>query len=226
MSMIKKTINSSLFSFFFSGLIKVSQLFKVSFIVGSYTAFFSAANCMVPLSGAFAGLPATGLVTVCLMIVRVLFSTWNPFILLVYHVPGFFASAYLASKSFFIRLVVPIVCMFLFVIHPVGGSAWVYSLYWLIPAVLYFYKNESFFLAALGSTFVAHAVGSVIWIYAVPMTAHDWLHLMPVVCIERIVFALGMTGIYHAVNAGIKALHAFRSKIPVKGVSSLENCGR
>ena len=45
----------------------------------------------------------------------------------------------------------------------------------------------------LGSTFTAHAVGSVIWLYAglVP-NPETWLALIPVVVLERILFASGM----------------------------------
>ena len=90
--------------------------------------------------------------------------------------------------------------MVAFIAHPVGAQAWVYSLYWLIPVVLYFLRKESLFLTALGSTFTAHAVGSVIWIYANPMTPQAWLVLIPVVFIERFVFASGMVVAYHGIN--------------------------
>lgn len=92
-----------------------------------------------------------------------------------------------------------------FIVHPVGGAAWAYSLYWLIPVALYMIRKESLFLTALGSTFTAHAVGSVIWIYANPMTPQTWLALIPVVFIERLVFASGMVVAYHA----IKTLHSY-----------------
>jgi hypothetical protein len=57
----------------------------------------------------------------------------------------------------------------------------------------------------LGSTFIAHAVGSTIWIYTVPMTAQMWLGLMPLVAIERLCFATGMVVSYHAVHAATNA---------------------
>ena len=47
--------HKSLFSLFFTGLLKLSSLCKASFIIGSYTAFFSLSSMMMPLSGAFGG---------------------------------------------------------------------------------------------------------------------------------------------------------------------------
>jgi hypothetical protein len=60
--------------------------------------------------------------------------------------------------------------------------------------------QRSLFLQALGSTFIAHAVGSVIWLYTVPMTAAMWMGLMPIVLFERIAFALGMVIAHYVIS--------------------------
>jgi hypothetical protein len=73
-------------------------------------------------------------------------------------------------------------------------------LYWLIPVILYVVPQRSLFLNGLGSTFVAHAVGSVIWLYTVPMTAGMWMGLMPIVALERILFALGMVVVHRMLS--------------------------
>jgi hypothetical protein len=52
--------------------------------------------------------------------------------------------------------------------------------------------NKSLFLQSLASTFIAHAVGSVIWVYANPMTPQMWTGLIPVVFVERMVIAAGL----------------------------------
>lgn len=190
----KVTIGSS---FFFTSLVKLSSFLKVSFIVGSWAAFFSATSIVTPLVGAFTGIGGTIVVFAMSMIVRLLVSGTMPFIFLAYHIPGLCASAYFASTSIMIRMLLPLACMVLFLAHPVGGQVWAYTLYWLIPVVLYFLKKDSLFLTALGSTFTAHAVGSVIWLYANPMTPEAWLALIPVVAVERLVFASGMVALYH-----------------------------
>lgn len=111
------------------------------------------------------------------------------------YIPTLFASAYWASTAAAIRLLVPLVCMGLFIAHPVGASAWVYSMYWLIPVALYFVKRQNIVLTALGATFVQHAIGSIIWLYIVPTTPIYWISLMPVVLIERLLAISLLVGI-------------------------------
>lgn len=79
---------------------------------------------------------------------------------------------------------IPALCMFLFFVSPVGATAWLYSLYWLIPMILSI-VNLGLIGRALKSTFIAHAVGSVIWVYLIPMSPEAWLGLIPVVALER-----------------------------------------
>jgi len=107
---------------------------------------------------------------------------------------------YWATNHPVIRVGLPLLCMGLFIAHPIGSQAFLYSFYWLIPIVLYAFPHQSLFLQSLGSTFVAHAVGSVIWLYTVPMTAGMWLGLIPVVIIERVLFALGMVVMHQVIS--------------------------
>jgi len=86
--------------------------------------------------------------------------------------------------------------MILFIAHPVASKAFAYSFYWLIPVVLYVLNYKNTFCKALTATFLAHAVGSIIWLYTVPMTSTQWLALIPVVAVERLVMACGMVVLY------------------------------
>lgn len=89
-----------------------------------------------------------------------------------------------------IMAAIPLVCMGLFIMHPVGQYAAAYTLYWFIPTIIALLPNPHRWLRALGSTFTAHALGSVLWIWSHPtMTAVMWLNLIPVVAYERILFA-------------------------------------
>ncbi|MFA6907667.1 MAG: hypothetical protein WC263_02465, partial [Candidatus Micrarchaeia archaeon] len=74
-----------------------------------------------------------------------------------------------------------------------------YSLYWLIPAIA-LALPEHLLLRSLGSTFTAHAIGGVIWIYSFPTTPAFWMMLIPIVAFERLLFALGISGSYIAFN--------------------------
>ncbi|MCK4517690.1 hypothetical protein KAT92_02870 [Candidatus Babeliales bacterium] len=117
--------------------------------------------------------------------------------------------------SFALSVLVPITCVLLFVFHPSVGYGWWYSLYWLIPVGLYGIQafgllKKSVLAIAISSTFVAHAVGSVIWCCLVPMSPEQWLALIPLVAVERFVFAAGMTVLYHA---GVLASSLFSSTL-------------
>ena len=116
--------------------------------------------------------------------------------------PMLFAAIYFAkyARGKFAGALVSLVCMAAFIAHPVGQQAWVYSLYWLIPAIA-LALPEHLFLRSLGSTFTAHSIGSVIWLYAFPSTAVFWLALIPVVAVERLLFASGISISYVALNA-------------------------
>jgi len=95
-------------------------------------------------------------------------------------------------KKIAISVFLPVLCILLFVMHPVGSAAFFYSFFWLIPIALYFVQTfffRSFWLTGLCSTFIAHAVGSVIWLYTVPTVPAKWISLIPIVMYERFLFA-------------------------------------
>jgi len=210
-----KMMTNSLKVASYAAIFKVSGFVKMSFLVGSQMIWFSGVNSILPLSGAFGGVLGAGLVFLMRQLIHIICFKTLSLSFLALCVPGFCASLYWAQPSPRLRrtsspieslfahvlhLLLPIACMFLFIAHPIGGQAFIYSFYWLIPVVLYFIPHRSLFLTALGSTFIAHAVGSVIWCYTVPMTAAMWLGLMPIVALERILFALGMVVAHHMIS--------------------------
>lgn len=203
-----KNIKNSFKVASFAVFAQLSGLLKVSFLVGSHMIWFSASNSVVPLAGAFGGIMGCGLVFLLRQLFHLVFFKTVSLTFLAFCVPGFCASLYWATNHFIIRLLLPIICMGLFVAHPIGAQAFVYSLYWLIPVILYFVPQRSLFLQAFGSTFVAHAVGSVIWLYTTSMTATMWMGLMPIVIFERILFALGMVIAYHVLSFIFKKIDA------------------
>lgn len=192
---------------------KAAQIVKVSFMLGSYMMFFSLSNVVTPLSGAFAGLSGS-IFTLILKLAWALFCTGSmvSFAYFANLLPGMFAGFYWASDSLLIRLFVPLLCMALFLVNPAGVSAWWYTLYWLIPVGLHFVSKQTLFSKALGSTFVAHAVGSVIWLYTVPMLTEQWAALMPIVLIERTLFALGMVGVYRVIDWATSYFYQLHSR--------------
>jgi len=211
----RKVLPMTLFSLIFISLIKIGAFLKVHLIVGSYTALFSGSNILMPLTGFFGGVPGSFAVFSGLLGLRLLFSGIKSLHILAYHIPGLCASLYWATESVMIRLVLPFACMLLFIVHPVGAQAWLYSMYWFIPIFLYFVQHKSLFLHALSSTFIAHSVGSIIWIYALPMTPAIWLGLIPVVAIERLTFATGMVIMHKVIEYTIKAVHMWHNNFVI-----------
>ena len=104
-----------------------------------------------------------------------------------------------AQRSWIWAVAVPLLCMIMFSIHPVGNQAMLYTLYWLIPIILFFIPKQILFTHALTATFIAHAVGSVLWLYSKPATPAFWFALIPVVACERFLFAVGMTVVHRVI---------------------------
>lgn len=107
----------------------------------------------------------------------------------------------------FFRVVTPAFCITLFVLHPIGSKAYAISLFWLIPAALFFIEKFipgvgdihylNVFSTALSSTFIMHAVGSLMWLYTGPhVTPEQWISWIPTTGTERLIFAIVMSVVY------------------------------
>ena len=210
--MLHKRVVKVLYTIFSYILLELSSYLNVSSIVGSRRLFFSAINCTGPLIGRFNGLGAFILV----LLRRCFFSTntvsfvlFNP---LLYHIPTLIASTYWYSSSRFVRLGLPIILMGLFIMHPIGHQAFVYSLFWLIPMFIHLLRYQTPFTEALGTTFLAHGVGSVLQLYWAPMSTEYWIALLPLVVIERLLFASGMTLVYYGADWCIKMFSIYEYK--------------
>lgn len=184
----------------FNALIKLGSLAKVSFILGSQLAFFSLGAICIPLAGAFAGVAGALSVFGLRLGINFLLTAHIPLEFLAYHIPGLFASLYWATSNKIVKVIPALACMMLFLVHPVGAQAALYSLFWLIPVYVTLWAPASLFNTALASTFTAHAVGSVIWLYTVSMSPDQWLMLIPVVIAERLLFAVGMVIMYKVIE--------------------------
>jgi hypothetical protein len=170
-----------------------------SFILGSKAAFFSAGQCISSAIGFFGG-PISAILAYTMRFFISCLFTKAPFLLIsLYHIPTLMGTLYLSSSSRLFRALIPALCMVLFIIHPVGSQAPVYALYWLIPIALAFSSRRSIFLESLGSTFTAHATGSIIWLYTGSLQAETWNALITVVWAERLLLATGLTTAYYTI---------------------------
>ncbi len=161
----------------------------------------------------FIGPIGAGLFSTTLGVVSVLFVEILNFLIsgnaldpitLVRFTPMMFAAFYFGSRSKS-RVIVPLVCMGLFVLNPLGRQAWYYSLFWLIPVAAALWK-DNLFLRSLGATFTAHAIGAVAFLYAFSIPAEVWTTLLPVTAFERLSFAIGISISYIAVNTILSSI--------------------
>lgn len=153
-----------------------------------------------PIAGAFMG-SIWGL----LLVAAMQFCNWafhgfsTDTATLIRFLPMLLSVLYFARKTPFI-LLVPGAAMIAFWIHPEGRQAWYYAFYWLIPFAMYFLRDKFLFSRALGTTFTAHCVGSVLFLYAFNLKAVVWTGLIPIVWMERGLMAIGITLTYMAFN--------------------------
>lgn len=168
----------------------------VARLIGS-RATFTLFDAFAPIAGAFLG-SFPGVITVFLMqflnflIKGAHFEDMGTFIRFV---PMLFAVLYFAKGRTF-NLAIPLIAILAFNIHPIGRSVWYFSLYWFVPIICYFFQTRSLLARSLGATFTAHAVGGALWIYFFNLPKSVWIGLIPVVALERIFFALGITVMY------------------------------
>jgi len=212
--MEKNTKKKILFIIVFVVLgLAISQI-PISSIVGSKQSF-TPFEFLGPTSGMFLGIwPAV----ISVFFVK-LFSSFighQPFDIttIIRFFPMMLAAIYFGiPKSKKLILIVPLLSMLLFIIHPEGGKVWYFSLYWLIP-IICFFKKDRLILNALGSTFTAHAVGSTVFLYAFNLPAPVWVGLIPIVFMERMLFGAGIWATYLAINTALDKL-IVRRKISV-----------
>ncbi len=129
--------------------------------------------------------------------------------------PVLFAAWYFGRRSK-ASPIIGLVCMVLFIAHPIGRQAWYYSLYWLIPLFTTLLGRKNVFLSALGATFTQHAVGGVAFLYAFGFTAGYWKSLIPVVAAERLLLGVGITVSYVAIQAVARGFAAQSAKAGIK----------
>jgi len=153
-----------------------------------------------PMAGGFLGMAGVAAVGIAKLVSFTMAGTPFTLIDVIKLTPMMFGAYYFYKNgarqlSDKLCIIVPILAMAAFWLNPVGQQAWFYALYWTIPIIVKFLP-ERLFLRSLGATFTAHAVGSVLFLYTIPTAPMLWVGLIPVVAIERTMFALGITASY------------------------------
>lgn len=172
-------------------MILFAKMIPFNWIIGSCYATFSWTTMLAPALTKHYGFAWISLFFISPSLILAKAGILSILLSLLHRVPLVFAARAYHVRHWITSFAVPGVCMLLFVMHDVGSVAWCYSLYWLIPMVLYFVQ-DSIISRALSASFVAHAVGSVIWLYTKIIPAELWMVLIPVVICERLLMAGGM----------------------------------
>lgn len=120
--------------------------------------------------------------------------------------PVLFAVYYFSQKRS-VNLLIPLLSMLIFNLHPIGRSAWQYSLLWLIPVMAHYFR-KNLLLRSLGATFTAHAVGGALWVWAFGLSREMWLALIPQTLMERALMAGGISVSFFALNKAFQYLQA------------------
>lgn len=167
-----------------------ARLIPFSWIIGSMSCYFSWSTMIAPIIAKHVGMSFIGL-----FFIATKGLTISSFLLHILHRLPLLGAAY-AYKNYhwLFAVAIPLICMSMFVIHDVGAVAWPYALCWLIPVCLWWF-SDNLFARALTSSFVAHAIGSVIWLYLGDIAAVTWMRLIPIVIVERLIMAVAIVGL-------------------------------
>ncbi|HLD73215.1 MAG TPA: hypothetical protein VJA23_06555 [Candidatus Nanoarchaeia archaeon] len=202
-------------------LVFMANRINFSSLIGAENQFFTLYQFFGPTAGAFLG-PIFGMISVALAQITdfmVMGKEWS-LISVLRFLPMLLAVWYFGSKKKYVGVIVPIICMILFIAHPIGREVWFFSLYWLIPVLAVLLPEKvpgKLLFRSFGATFTAHAVGGAIWIYTVPMSAGQWVSLIPVVAYERILFGLGIAGSYIVFNTVLDyVVEKWKLNLPAK----------
>ncbi|MGZ6251138.1 MAG: hypothetical protein ACXWL2_03860 [Candidatus Chromulinivorax sp.] len=170
---------------FFSVLL---SLIPFNFIIGSKFSWLSCATMIVPAISYQYSL----LYVIFYIFTKILCAKAFSFIFLLKKLPLFFSTIALQQRNFWYYVILPIAAFALFVIHPVGIQVWYYGWLWTIPVLVYSCTQDNIWNRALSASCIAHAVGSVVWLYTTLISVEQWQALMLIVPIERFFIAIGI----------------------------------
>ncbi|VVB58385.1 Uncharacterised protein [Candidatus Anstonella stagnisolia] len=212
------SLNTVLLLVGFVLLVAIADNINISALYGANNQYFTLFQLFAPTVGGFLGpLLGAGVVLVAELFSFIFNAKEFTLLNVLRLAPMLFATAYFAlyAKKAKLGALVPLACVALFVLNPIGAQAWQYSLFWFIPLAAMLMPNN-LLLRSYGATFTAHAVGGIIWLYTIPTTPAFWLALIPIVIIERTVFAVGISASYYAATTVASRVEAIRKSVIVK----------
>ena len=164
------------------------SLIPFNFIIGSKFSWFSCATMVVPAMSYQYSL----LYVIFYIFTKILCAKAFSCIFLLKKLPLIFSSIAIRQRNFLSYVIIPIAAFVLFVLHPVGIQVWYYGWLWMIPLFMYSCTQDNLFNRAITASCIAHAIGSVIWLYTALISVEQWQALMFIVPIERFFIAIGI----------------------------------
>jgi hypothetical protein len=178
-----------------SVILYASQFMTCSFIIGSWHSYFSFANISIPLFVSHCNI----VYALFYYLAKALFAK-NGFWFIAKKASLLVSGVAYKRHSPLFSFVVPALCMALFMTHAVGSHVFWYSFFWFIPMILHVFVKDNIFASALQSTFLAHAIGSVVWLYIYGLEAQYFVVAAPFVLFERLAFAGGIVCADYAIT--------------------------
>jgi len=203
----------------FTFLVLIGKQINFSPLVGADNQFFTLFQFFGPIAGGFLG-PVFGVIAVLFaeLIDFFIVGKETNLINLLRLSPMIFAAYYFGTKKKNLSILVPIIAITAFVLHPVGREVWFFTLFWTIPIIgklLPRKYSSNVLVKSYGATFTAHSVGGALWIWTVPMAAGQWIALIPIVFVERFLFGAGIAVSYVVFNVLFdKVLDKLKLSIP------------
>lgn len=207
------------FSILFASLFMILSKIKLTSILGTDMKF-SASVFFGPAIASLIGIVPGTLVIVLAHVFGILIRFYKVKDILSYLVflPIISAGIYFAKMFKGDRkMIIPAcIAIILFILHPTGRIVWFYSLFWFIPIFIAFFKNKAdtlltigamrIYAYALGSAYIDHCIGSVIYLYFLNIPPKFWIAAIPLTFIERLIIASGIMFSYFSVRITMKAL--------------------
>lgn len=188
----------------------------VNFLAGSKVKF-TLFDLFAPASGAFIG-TTFGIFSV--LTAQIINIALHGFVVdrgvIIRLFPTLFAIWFFSKKDSR-QLLIPIIAIISFNLNPVGRSVWFYSLFWLVPYIVWPLRERFLIARSFGATMTAHAVGGAIWIWAYSLPSAVWISLIPTVIVERMIFALGISANYILFNNVLR--YVTEKKLIPKGIT-------
>ena len=206
---MKRNLKLAVFLALFALLSLAFYQLELSYVVGAEEQSFTMFQFIGPVAGGFISPLLGAFAVIFVEIVNRLmlgsFSLEAFSIVRLFTVAAAALCFGLVRKNKLAGIIVPGAGMALFLLHPVGAEAWGYALLWLIPIGAAFFANN-LFARSLTSTFQAHVIGSVGFLYLIGLPAAVWWALIPVVLVERGLFAAGISLTYVAFSSVVQSV--------------------